>query len=108
MNNRSKKQAETYLKEHHVTSLVNHLMSMLLLHEPEDPVAFLLLQVEHLINFRDHQGKPPILFTDNHLVNVFKGIDFLNSGSIDLKQYFKGKFNSRLYNLIHKHLYINI
>lgn len=78
------------MKEHHVMSLVNHLTSMLLLHEPEDPVEFLVLQAENLINFRDYRGKPPILFTNNHLVNIFKGVDCLNRGSIDLKQYFKG------------------
>jgi hypothetical protein len=73
--------------------LVNHLTSTLLLHEPDDPVAFLKLQVEDMINFRDHQGKPPILFKKDHLINVFKGVDYLNIGSIDLKQYFKGEFN---------------
>lgn len=82
-----------YIKEKNVMPLVNHLTSTLLLHEPDDPVAFLKLQVEDMINFRDNQGKPPILFKKNHLINVFKGVDYLNIGSIDLKQYFKGEFN---------------
>lgn len=71
--------------------LVNHLTSMLLLHEPDDPVSFLVGQVEDMIKFRNHQDKPPILFNKNHLENLFKGIDFLNSGSIDLIQYANGK-----------------
>lgn len=108
MNNRNKKKAETYLREHHVMSLVKHFTSMLLLHEPKDPIAFLVLQVENLINFRDNQGKPPLLFENDYLVNVFKAIDFLNRGSIDLNQYFKGKFNLRPYILINKHLYMSI
>lgn len=85
--------------------LVNHLTSTLLLHEPDDPVAFLQLQVEAMINFRDDQGKPPILFNNDHLMKVFKGVDFLNIGSIDLKQYLKGEFNNYQYIFIYVFLY---
>ena len=72
-------------------SLVNHLTSTLLKHEPNDPVEFLVNQVEDMIQFRDHSGKPPILFSDDDLTNVFKGVDYLNSGTIDLSEYFRGE-----------------
>lgn len=84
--------AESYLEEKHVMSLVNHLTSALLIHEPNDPVEFLVHQVEDIIHFRNHSGKPPILFNDDNLTNVFKGVDFLNKGTIDLSQYFSGEF----------------
>jgi len=84
--------AESYLEEKHVNSLVNHLTSALLIHEPNDPVEFLVHHVEDIINFRNHSGKPPILFSDDNLTNVFKGVDFLNKGTIDLSQYFSGEF----------------
>lgn len=93
INNRKKKKAEVYLKEKQVMSLVNYLTSALFIHEPDDPETFLVHQLEAMINFRDNQDVPPILFNNDHLVNVFKGIDFLNIGSIDLKQYFSGKFS---------------
>lgn len=93
INNRKKKKAEVYLKEKQVMSLVNYLTSALFIHEPDDPETFLVRQVEALINFRDNQEVPTIIFNNDHLVNVFKGIDFLNRGSIDLKQYFNGKFS---------------
>jgi len=84
--------AESYLEEKHVMSLVNHLTSALLIHEPNDPIEFLVHQVEDIINFRNHSGKPPILFDDYNLTNVFKGADFLNTGTIDLNQYIGGEF----------------
>lgn len=85
--------------------LVNHLTSTLLLHEPDDPVAFLKLQVEDMINFRNDQGKqPPILFNNDHLINIFKGVDYFNIGSIDLKQYLKGELNN---NQHIKFIYLN-
>lgn len=84
--------AESYLEKKHIMSLVNHLTSMLLVHEPNDPIEFLVQQVEDIINFRNHNGKPPILFNNDHLTNVFKGVDFLNKGTIDLNQYFSGEF----------------
>jgi len=71
--------------------LVNHLTSTLLIHEPEDPIEFLVHQVEDIIHFRKHRGKPPILFNNDHLTNVFKGVDFLNKGAIDLSQYCSGE-----------------
>ncbi|XP_003243010.1 uncharacterized protein LOC100576031 [Acyrthosiphon pisum] len=86
--NRSKKKAESYLDEKHIMSLVNHLTSTLLKHEPDDPVEFLVNQVEEIIQFRDHSGKPPLLFSDNDLTNIFKGVDYFNSGTIDLSEYF--------------------
>lgn len=93
INNRKKKKAEVYLKEKQVMSLVNYLTSALFIHEPDDPETFLIRQIEAMIDFRDNQDVPPMLFNNDNLVNVFKGIDFLNRGSIDLKQYFNGKFN---------------
>eukprot|EP00102_Acyrthosiphon_pisum_P007663 XP_003243008.1 PREDICTED: uncharacterized protein LOC100575762 [Acyrthosiphon pisum] len=87
--NRSKTKADSYLEEKHIMSLVNHLTSTLLKHEPNDPVEFLVNQVEDMIQFRDHSGKPPILFSDDDLTNVFKGVDYLNSGTIDLSEYFR-------------------
>ncbi|CAH1711070.1 unnamed protein product [Aphis gossypii] len=87
LKNRSKIKAELYLEEKHVVPLVNHLTSTLLIHEPEDPIEFLVHQVENIIHFRKHRGKPPILFNNDHLTNVFKGVDFLNKGAIDLSQY---------------------
>jgi len=83
--------AESYLEEKHIMPLVNHLTSTLLIHEPNDPIEFLVHQVEDIIHFRNHRGKPPILFNDDNLTNVFKGVDFLNKGMIDLTQYFSGK-----------------
>lgn len=91
LKNRDKKKAELYLKEKHVMSLVNHLTSTLLLHKPDDPATFLVRQVEDMIGFRDRQGKPPILFSDDHLTNIFKSIDFLKTGSFNMKQYISGK-----------------
>jgi len=73
--------------------LVKYLIGALLLHEPDDQVAFVIRQVEEMINFRDNRGKPPILFNDSCLTNIFKSIDFLNSGSVDLKQYLAGELN---------------
>lgn len=81
--------------------LVSYLTSTLLLHEPDNPVEFLIDKIEKIINFREHKGKPPILFNNNHLANVFKGIDFINSGTIDMEQYFKGEFYSHIiFNLL--------
>ncbi|VVC44273.1 Hypothetical protein CINCED_3A008262 [Cinara cedri] len=78
------------MKDKHLMPLLSHLMSMLLLYNPVDPLAFLVRQINEMINFRDDPDKPvPILFNDDDLANVFKGIDFMNRGSIDLKQYFK-------------------
>ncbi|CAI6346764.1 unnamed protein product [Macrosiphum euphorbiae] len=68
-------------------SLVNHLTSTLLIHEPNDPIEFLVNQVEDIIRFRDDSGKPPILFNDDNLTNVFKGVDYLKKGTIDLSEY---------------------
>lgn len=93
LNNRNKTKAELYLRERHIMSLVNHLTATLLFHKPDDPVVFVIRQVEEIIDFRDNQSKPPILFDGDHLVNIFKGIDFLNSGTIDLKQYFDAMNN---------------
>jgi len=84
--------AESYLEEKHVMPLVNHLTSALLIHEPNDPIEFLIHQVEDIINFRNHRGKPPILFNKDNLTNVFKGVDFLNKGAICLSEYFSGEF----------------
>lgn len=82
-----------YLKEKYVMPLMNHLTSALLFHEPDDPKSFLIRQVEEMIEFRDHQSKPPpVLFTDDQLKAVFKSIDFLKNGSIDLNEYFKGTY----------------
>lgn len=72
--------------------LVSYLTGTLLLHEPDDPVTFLIERVDEMINFRDNQKKPPVLFNNDNLTNVFKSIDFLNSGSIDLEQYCSGMF----------------
>lgn len=72
--------------------LISHLMGTLLLHKPDDPVAFQVRQIEHMINFRDNPNKPaPILFNNRDLVNVFQAIDFWNRGTIDMKQYLKGE-----------------
>jgi len=91
--------AESYLKEKHVMSLVNHLTSALLIHEPSDPIEFLVHHVENIINFRNNRGKPPILFNKDNLKNVFKGVDFLNKGTIDLSEYFTGEFKyQRIFN----------
>jgi len=84
--------AESYLEKKHVMSLVNHLTSTLLVHQPNDPIQFLVQQVEDIIHFQNNNGKPPILFNNDHLTNVFKGVDFLNKGTIDLNQYFSGEF----------------
>jgi len=84
--------AESYLEEKHIIPLMNHLTSTLLIQEPNDPIEFLIHQVEDIINFRNHRGKPPILYDNDNLTNVFKGIDFLNTGTIDLSQYFSGEF----------------
>lgn len=73
--------------------LVSYLTSTLLLHEPNDPVTFLIERVNELIIFRDDQRKPPVLFNNDNLANVFKSIDFLNSGSIDLDQYRSGTYS---------------
>lgn len=75
--------------------LVNHLTSALLIHAPDDPIAFLIHQVEDMINFRDFGHRPPILFDSDHLANVFKGVDFLNTGMIDMQQYSDGEFDDR-------------
>ncbi|KAL5243429.1 hypothetical protein ACI65C_010839 [Semiaphis heraclei] len=80
--------AESYLEEKRIIPLVNHLTSALLIHEPNDPIEFLVHQVQDIINFRNHRGKPPILFNKDNLTNVFKGVDFLNKGTIDLSEYF--------------------
>ncbi|XP_026811107.1 uncharacterized protein LOC113552422 [Rhopalosiphum maidis] len=87
LKNRSKIKAELYLEEKHVMPLVNHLTSTLLIHEPKDPIEFLVHQVKDIMHFRNNRGKPPILFNDDHLTNVFKGVDFLNKSTIDLSQY---------------------
>lgn len=84
--------AESYLEEKHIMSLVNHLTSSLLIHEPNDPIEFLVNQVEDIIRFRDDSGKPPILFNDDNLTNVFKGVDYLKKGTIDLSEYISGEF----------------
>jgi len=82
-----------YLKEKHIIPLVKYLIDALLLHEPDDQVAFVIHQVKELINFRDNLGKPLILFNDSCLTNVFKSVDFLKSGSVDLKQYLASELN---------------
>jgi len=74
--------------------LVNHLTSTLLIHEPKDPIEFLVHQVKDIIHFRNNRGKPPILFNNDHLTNVFKGVDFLNKGTIDLSQYSSGEYTN--------------
>lgn len=79
------------MKDIHVTPLMSYLMSTLLLHKPDDPVLFLIRELENMINFRDNQHKPAtILFKNHDLVSIFMGVDFMNRGSIDLKQYSKG------------------
>ncbi|XP_022178566.1 uncharacterized protein LOC111039374 [Myzus persicae] len=88
LQNRSKMKAESYLDEKHIILLVNHLTSTLLIHEPNDPIEFLVHQVEDIINFRKQRSKPPILYNNDNLTNIFKGVDFLNTGTIDLSQYF--------------------
>lgn len=80
------------MKEKHIMPLVNHLTSALLIQEPNNPIEFLVNQMKDIINFRENRSKPPILFSDDNLTNVFNGVDFLNKGLIDLSQYCSGEF----------------
>jgi len=87
------------LKEKRIMPLVSHLIGTVLLHEPDDPVAFVVRLAEDMANFRDkRRDRPPIVFDDDHLANIFESIDILNSGSIDLKQYSDGKSARQLKN----------
>lgn len=71
-----------YAKKHHVSELFSHFLQLLMYHQPEDPRAFLVQEIQKM---RDNSSSTS-LFTEKDLETMFHLIDLTKEKRITLQQ----------------------
>ncbi|XP_022911373.1 uncharacterized protein [Onthophagus taurus] len=82
--------AQKYLRLHRIFELYQFLIAHLLSALPENPIQFLLDLLDNCLSFRTGLTMPPLLYQKKHLEALFKMMDRMGSGYIDLEQYKAG------------------
>lgn len=82
--------AQQYLRSHRIFDFFQFLIAHILSAAPEDPVTFILVLLNKILLYRAGTGKPPLLYEEKHIEQLFKLMDRMNSGYMDLHQYESG------------------
>lgn len=82
--------AQEYLRTHRIFDFFQFLITHILSAAPENPVTFLLVLLNKILLYRAGTGSPPLLYEQKHIEQLFKLMDRMNTGYIDLKQYESG------------------
>lgn len=80
--------AENYMGLHKITDLFKFLCGHLLVETPANPIKFLIKLLDECIEYRSNgKGSAPLFFQQKHIESLFKSMDPLNNGYVDLGQY---------------------
>jgi ATP phosphoribosyltransferase regulatory subunit HisZ len=66
------------------------LMAVLLNLFSEDPVEFLANLLMECVSFREGRAEPPLLYKGEHIEDIFKVLDPLDTGTVTMYQYRTG------------------
>lgn len=62
---------ESYLREHRIPELLRVLLTMILAHLPDKPVAFLEKLLDDYMLYRAGYGLPPVLFETRYIFSIY-------------------------------------
>ncbi|CAK1540049.1 unnamed protein product [Leptosia nina] len=77
---------EKYLRDRRIPELIRFLLTKLISHAPNKPVAFLEKLIDDCMLFRAGHGPPPVLYENRHLQAVIKSFDPCQRGWLSAGQ----------------------
>ncbi|KAJ8945972.1 hypothetical protein NQ314_009004 [Rhamnusium bicolor] len=86
----SMKTAQRYLRTHRIFDFFQFIIAHLLSASPENPINFILVLLNKCLMYRSGLGKPPMLYEEQHIEQLFALMDRMKTGFIELDQYRKG------------------
>ena len=81
-------EARTYLQKHDMVKLFDYLGAKLAKIKPDDPNAFLLSELEQIIESKSSK-EPVVLFTEQDIALMFSMFDLTKKGHVTTEQYLK-------------------
>lgn len=82
--------AQKYLRTHRIFDFFQFIITHLLSAAPENPITFILVLLNKILLYRAGTGNPPLLYDQHHIEQLFRLMDRMDSGYIDMKQYESG------------------
>ncbi|CAH1116002.1 unnamed protein product [Phaedon cochleariae] len=83
-------QAQRYLRVHRIFDFFQFITAHLLGSLPANPVEFIIELLNKCLLYRSGLGKPPLLYDETHILQLFKLMDRMNTGFIEKDQYKQG------------------